>query len=67
MEGMTAEDRDLLTKSLPDIIRDSAQTPVAATRFKKIMAKVSTGAGKLLYDMVVDMASETAKKTMMGL
>ena len=64
MEGLTAEERDLLTKSLDDLIRDTSHTPVAATRFKKLMAKVGGGAGKALYDVVVDIASETAKKAM---
>ena len=64
MEGLTAEERDLLSRSLDDLVRDTPQTPVAATRFKKVMAKVGTGAGRLLYDMVVDIASETTKKAM---
>ncbi len=64
MEGLTEEEREVLTRSLPDLIRDTPQTPVAATRFKQSMAKVGGGAGKILYDMVVDIASETAKKAM---
>ncbi len=64
MEGLTTEEREVLTKSLPDLIHDTPQTPVAATRFKKIITKVGGGAGRVLYDMVVDIASETAKKVL---
>ena len=64
IEGLTAEERDVLTKSLDDLIRDTSHTRVAAIRFKRLLAKVGGGAGKALYDVVVDIASETAKKAM---
>ena len=64
MEGLTVEQRGLLARSLDDLVRDTPQTPVAATRFKQPMAKVGSAAAKGLRDIVVDIASETAKKTL---
>jgi len=62
LDGLNAEERNILKKSLDDIIIDTPQTPVAATRFKKIAAKVGGIAAKQLRELVVDIASETAKK-----
>ncbi len=48
--------------SLDDIVRDTPKTTVAATRFKRILAKAGTGAGQAFRDILVDVISETAKK-----
>lgn len=65
LDKLTPEERELLKKSLDDIMLDTPQTIVAATRFKKIAAKAAK-AGKAtvkeLRKLVVDIASETAKK-----
>ncbi len=62
LENLSPEERDLLKKSIDDIVRETPQTPVAATRFKKIVAKVGKVAAQQLRKLVVDIASETAKK-----
>jgi len=65
LDNLSPEERDLLKKSLDDIMLDTPQTIVAATRFKKIAAKAAkTGKAtvKELRKLVVDIASETAKK-----
>ncbi len=67
MEGLTAEERNLLSKSLDDLVRDTPQTPVAATRVKRLLTKAGGAALQAFRDILVDIASETAKKTMMGL
>ncbi|MCI0423334.1 MAG: DUF2321 domain-containing protein, partial [Acidobacteria bacterium] len=61
IEGLTPEERDLLTKSLDDLIRDTSDTPVAATRFKKLIAKVGGGTGKAFYDLAINIMSEAAR------
>ncbi len=62
VDNLTPEERELLKKSLDDIVRDTPQTEVAATRFKKIVAK----AGKVAVDgfkvILFDVASEAAKR-----
>ena len=62
LEDLTSEEREILKKSFDDIIIDTPQTPVAATRFKKIAAKAGKIAAEQLRELVVDIASETAKK-----
>jgi len=39
---------------------------VAATRFKKILRKVSGKGGDLVWDILKDVASETATKIILG-
>jgi hypothetical protein len=60
------KDKGILKNSLDDIITENPKTQLAATKFKLIMAKVGKERGKILYDIIVDVASETAKKTLLG-
>ena len=62
LEELSPEERDLLKKSLDDIVLDTPQTPVAANRIKMLAAKVSKVLAEQLRELVVDIASETAKK-----
>jgi hypothetical protein len=66
LDNLSAEEKANLQKSLPDIVRDSPQTSVAATRFKKLAAKAGTKSAELIWDLVKDLASETAKKIILG-
>ncbi len=63
---LSLEEREALKKSLDDIVRDTPQTPVAATRFKKLVAKAGKVAADGLRDILVDIASEAAKKAIWG-
>ena len=65
-EELSAEERDKLKKSLDDIAVDSPKTEVAATRFKRIMAKVSKESYSAMKSIITDLLSETAKKTILG-
>ena len=62
MDKLTPEEREQLKRSIHDIIRDTPQTPVAATRFKRLVGKAGQKMGEALWGIVVDIASETAKK-----
>ena len=59
---LSSEEREILKKSFDDIVRDTPQTTVAANQFKRIAAKVGKIAAEQLRKLVVDIASETAKK-----
>ena len=62
VDNLTEEERDILKKSLDDIVRDTPQTPVAAARFKKLVGKAGKEAAQGFKSILVDVASETAKK-----
>jgi hypothetical protein len=66
LENLSEEDREILRKSLPEIIRDTSQTSVAATRFKKLAAKARDKGSALIWNLIKDIASEAAKKIILG-
>jgi hypothetical protein len=62
LDELTAEDKAVMKKSFDDLTTDTPRTPVAATRFKKIMVKIGPAAGDALSKIVVNFATEAAKK-----
>lgn len=62
LDELDVAERDKLKGSLDDLAKDSPQTEVAVTRFKKIMGKLGTQSASALKSIVVDVLSETAKK-----
>jgi hypothetical protein len=63
LENLTLEEKEALTKSIDDILSDSPRTALGATRFKKIMLKVGKEGASALKNILVDIVSEAAKKT----
>lgn len=51
-----------MKKSFDDIMLDTSQTPVAATRYKRLVAKAGKVAADAFRDILVDVLSEAAKK-----
>ncbi|MBL7125718.1 MAG: DUF2321 domain-containing protein [Dehalococcoidales bacterium] len=62
IENLSPEEREMLKKSLDDIVRDTPQTTVAATRFKKLVTKAGPVVADGFRKILVDVLSETAKK-----
>ncbi len=62
IDNLSPEEREMLKKSFDDIIRDTPQTTVAATRFKRLVAKAGKTAAAGLWYIIRDLVSETAKK-----
>ncbi len=65
-DEIEATDKENLATDLPDLVRDTPRTPVAATRFKKIIVKLGGGIASALRDIAVDVASEAAKKIILS-
>jgi len=65
-EDLSAAEKNALATDLPDLVHETPKTQVAATRFKKLAAKIGGGVASSLRDIVVDVASEAAKKTILG-
>ncbi len=66
IDNLSPEERELLKKSLDDIVRETPQTTVAATRFKKLIAKAGPVAAEGFKKILLDLISETAKKAIWG-
>ena len=66
LEGLNAEERESLKGTLDDLVRDSARTPVASLRFKKLAAKTGKEGAGMLKDVLVGVVSEAARKAIWG-
>lgn len=62
LEGLTEDEKALLGKDLNDIVADTPRTTVAATRWKKALSKASKELAPALREILIEIASETAKK-----
>lgn len=65
LDELTPEEREQLKGTFADLTKNGPQTEVAGIRFKKILAKVGNEAASLMRKLVVDIASETAKKVIL--
>ncbi len=66
LEDLSSEEREIFKKSFDDIVQDTPQTAVAANKIKILVAKVSKIAAEQIRKLVVEIASETAKKIILG-
>lgn len=64
MANLTEEDEDDFNKNLVDIVSDTPRTNVAALKIKMIGSKVTSEIWEVAKGIIVEIASETAKKTM---
>lgn len=56
------EDRDILSAALPEIAANTPETELASVRFLTVLKKASGAIRDGLYNLTVDIASETALK-----
>ena len=57
---------DIQHSDLTELTKDSPKTQVASLRFKRAMAKVGSTVALAVRDVVIDVLSETAKKSIWG-
>jgi len=62
LENLDEQERESLSKSLDDLIRETPSTPVAVNRFKKLVKKAGSVAADGLKSILVDVITEAAKK-----
>ena len=64
IDNISDEDRIVLQKSIDELAKDTPSTPVAVTRFKKIMVKAGQTTAGMFREILVDVLSEAAKKAL---
>ena len=64
VDDLSLEERRVLATSLPDLLRDSPRTDVAVVRVKRLAGKLTSTAGAALRKLIVDIASESARKAL---
>ena len=62
-DNLTDAERDSLSGSLDDLVRDTPNTPVAVRRFKKYLPKAGREIADAVRSVMVDIASEAVKKS----
>jgi hypothetical protein len=66
LETLTDEDKVTLKESFADLTVDTARTPLAASRYKRIVSKLAPVAGETLQKIIVEVITNGAKKLMGG-
>jgi hypothetical protein len=64
VDELTEAEREKLTKSIPDVLAETPNTETAIVRFKKAIAKAGKLGGKLLYDVLTNVAAEGVVKSL---
>lgn len=66
MGELTSEERELLKRSLHELVRETPKTRVAETRFKRLMKKAGSDGYDAMRSVLTDVVSETVRKTLFG-
>jgi hypothetical protein len=61
LDTLTDSEKAVLKQSFDEIVKDTPQTKVAATRIVKLIAKGGEKVGSIIKDSLVDFISEAAK------
>ncbi|MDQ6920238.1 MAG: DUF2321 domain-containing protein [Candidatus Dormibacteraeota bacterium] len=64
LEKLNDRERELLAKSLDDLVVDVPMTRVSADRVKRLLVKAGGGAIEMFRTLTVDVLSEAAKKAL---
>lgn len=67
MEGLSDPEKEEYRKNVQDIILETPQTKIAAYKIVQILKKVGSKTAEIAKDLLVDFASETAKKIITGI
>ena len=62
IEGLDEADRKQLQEVIDDVAADGPRTNLAVSRFKRFLTKAGPAVGNVAYKIVVDVASDAAKK-----
>ncbi len=66
LDELSKDDQKTLKDNIDEISKDTVQAEVSAARIKKIISKVGSTTGEILQKTIVEVASETAKKILLG-
>jgi hypothetical protein len=63
-ESLSPEDKEQFSKNLPDVVRDTPSTSVAASRIKKLLGKMGAEGGSLVRDVLKDVVTAAVKASL---
>lgn len=67
IDELTPAEREKLKGSISNMISENPQNDVAVTVFKKNIPKINKALAKTLLDMVVSIATDAVKKSLLGM
>lgn len=62
LDQLSDEEKTSLKGTFKDLASDSVRTPVAATRFRRFIEKISPDAARGLLQIIVSLATDEAKR-----
>jgi hypothetical protein len=65
-DQLSEVEREQLKASVDDLIRENTRTPVAQSKFRKVLAKVGKEGVDGMRNILVDVLSEAVKKSVFG-
>lgn len=64
-EELSNEEKQEFIESAKDIITDNPRTQIGVLKIQRLLKKIGKGASDMFYNLIIDIASETAKKMFM--
>lgn len=62
LDHLSNQEKEILEASIIELVKDSPATPLAISRFQKIVSKISPVAASILKELIIDILSDTAKR-----
>jgi hypothetical protein len=66
LEGLPPDEKEKLSKSIPDLIANTPKTELAAQRMKKAFAKADTAGRKAITNILSNVATEEVNRLLSG-
>lgn len=66
IEGLSEDDRQKLKSAFDDISSEGPRSQVGAARLKRMLGNATTAIGKAAWKIGIEIATETAKKALLG-
>jgi hypothetical protein len=66
LEVLSLEEKEQLKSSLHDLVKETPQTPLAETQFKKLMKKAGAGAYETMRSILISVVSDAVQKKIFG-
>ena len=66
LDDLSKEEQADLQRAIPDLVRDTAKTPVAETRFKRLMMKVSKDSYEGMKTILINVVTEAVRRRVFG-
>jgi hypothetical protein len=63
-EDLSSDQKEILKNAIPDLIVEAPATPVAVASYKKYISKASDYISNALYQLLVDVVSESVKQSL---